>query len=512
VVFVVFFAVPLYGNGYSLFNFIAPYSCQATWGFGGVLLTIYALLRHAARERRRWLLVAGLGLGIAFLDKPELLLTTLGALGMYLGLALLQTWRQGRTAGGIKPGLRKFAGWLGWGLCGFLAAYLPVFLVLAQEGGWAYGFRAANWTLQVFFNPDYSRITRMHFQYRELGFDQPWTNLRSHLQWGMVLLVFCAVMGWAGCGWQKARSAGRTGLGFMGLIMALSFLVILFFHWLVIGRLLLVPTVLTLLITVGWSLRRAWQGRKETDRLAGLTVVATAAMLMLSRMLLNVRIYDYGFFLAVLATLLLVHILVYELPGRLGGGTKPNGLLQTTLALLVLAGAVQLGRNSLASYAQRNFPIGQGRDRFYYYTQDINPDGIYLDTMVKVMQERFDWVKTVVAFPESQAVNYQLRKIDPVPDTQFAPDELRIAGIDNVLAKLAAQPPEAVVINARSLPEYGDPYFGATASSGKAIVDWVKSNYTLAYFTGNSPYSDSGHAIDIFIRRDLAAGYSGGSK
>jgi len=506
VVFVVVFAMPLLGdNVRSLFNFIAPYACQTTWGFGGVLLTVYALLRHAAHVRRRWLFVAGIGLGIAYLDKSEVLLAAAGVLGVYLGVALLQTWRQGRAEGAVKPGLRKFAHWLGWVLAGFLAAYLPVFFFFVSEGGWVYGFHAVNWTLQVFLNPDYTRVTTSYWQDINLGFDHPWANLLNHLHWGLGLGAFCAVAGWAGWGWQKAQQAGRGGQEFVGLIMAMSFLVIFFMNWLAIGLAFLAPTALAMLVTVGWCLCRTWQGHAVTERMLGLAVVATAAMLMLARMLLNVRIFGYGFFLGVLATLLVVHLLVYELPLRFGREAKLNGLLQATLALLVLAGTAQLGRLSLANYAHRIFPVGWGRDRFYSYTPDIDADGIFLNSVVDIVNAHFSWVNTVVAFPESQGVNYYLRKINSVANMQFAPDDLEMAGIDNIVAKLTANPPEAVVITARRMPEYGVDYFGENDISGKAILDWVKQNYAPAYIFGKTSLSATGYEIDIYIRRDLVA-------
>ncbi len=513
VVFLVVFAVPCYPNSdRSLFNYIAPYSCEATWGLGGVLLTVYALLRHAVSGRRRWLLGAGLGLGIAFLDKPELLLAALGALGTYLGLALLQAWRQGRAEGAVKPGLVQFAGWLGGVLAGFLAAYLPVFLVLAHAGGWAYGFRAANGSLQLIFDPAYVRVAMTHYQSVMMGFDHPWTNLLNHLQWGLALIGFCVVAGWAGWGWRKAQEAGEPGRGFVGVMMALGFLVVLFTDWLAIGRALLLPTVLAVVITAGGSLRAAWQGRAGRDRLAGLAVVAMAAMLLLVRILLNVRIYNYGFFLSVLAALLLVHVLVYEIPLGCGRAGKSNSLLQIAFALLVIMGTAQLGRLSLAMYGQRNFPVGQGRDRFYSFTREINDNGVFLNQIVKVIQDHFGQVKTVVAFPESMGVNYYLRKINPVADMQFHPDVLRLTGPDKIVAELTAHPPEAVVLFALDLTEYDAAYFGADDASGKSILDWVKSNYAPAYIAGNSSFSATGHAIDIYIRRDLVPAYSGGSQ
>ncbi len=504
VVFLVVFALQLYGEPVS--NFIAPYSCQGTWGFGGVLLTVFALLRHGLHPRRRWLVVAGLGVGIAFLNKPELLFAALGALGIFLTLDLLKSWRLAEINGGAISVIR-FAGVAM--VCisaGFLTAYLPVFFALAHAGGWSYGFRAANWSLQVFLNPDYTKATTTHIQTAFLGFDHFWPYLFSHVQWGLVFVAFCLIAGWAGRRWLKAQSAGRPGQGFLGLFLALCFLIVLNARWLSLGRTLLVPAILTALATVGYSLRRAWQRLPDVPRLPGLAVVATSALLMLARMILNGRIFGAGLFEAVLATLLLVHILIYELPWRFGDGTKPNSLLQTTLALVVLAGVVALGQLSQGHYESRIFQVGTGRDRFYADTPEINPDGIYLNTVITVMREHFKQVKTVIAFPETMAVNYHLRLTNPIPDVQFVPDTILMAGLDNLLAKLTAHPPEAVVLTARRLPEYGVPYFGADPG-GKALIEWVKANYSVGFYGGNSTISLTGHTIDIFIRRDLAAGY-----
>ena len=503
-VFLVVFALQHYGEPAS--NFIAPYSCQGTWGFAGVLLTVFALLRHELHRQRRWLWLAGLGVGIGYLNKPELLLAAAGALGVYLGLALLKTLRQGGTDGGVKSGLRFLTSSAGWVLAGFLTAYLPVFLIFAHEGGWSYGFSAANWSLQVILNPDYTKATTTHIQTAFLGFDNFWPYLFSHLFWGFVFIAFCLISAWAGRAWLKSQASGRSGQVFLGLFLAMCFLVVLFTRWLDLGRALQVPSVLAVLITVGCSLRRAWQGTAAGVRVTGLAVVATTAVLMLARMVLNGRIFGAGLFEAVLATLFLVHILVYELPWRSGNGTVPNSLLQTTLALVVLAGVLALGQLSWGHYESRNFAVGVGRDRFYSDSPEMNSDGINLNTVITVMKQHFGRIKSVLALPESMAVNYHLRLINPISDVQFVPDTIYMVGLPNLLAKLTANPPEAVVITARRLPEYGVAYFGADPD-GKALVDWVKANYTLGFFGGKSAASVTGHSIDIYIRRDLAASY-----
>jgi hypothetical protein len=198
--------------------------------------------------------------------------------------------------------------------------------------------------------------------------------------------------------------------------------------------------------------------------------------------------------------------LVYELPLRFGRDAKPNGLLQITLALLVLAGTAQLGRLSLANYANRGYPVGTGRDHFYSYPPIINADGAMLNIIIAAMRQHFGQVETVVAFPESMAVNYHLRNIDPVAYMQFTPDEINIAGLDNILAELASHPPEAVVLSAREMHEYDKDHFGVDDASGKTLVDWVKINYTPLFIDGETTYSPTGHDIDIFIRRDLVHG------
>ena len=510
VIFIVVFSTSILKyHDAGIFNYITPYSCQATWGLGGVLLTVYALLRHIANGRRRWLFLAGVGVGIAYLDKVELLFTALGALGLYLGLRLVERLRAPNAAGGLKSSIRQFTVWLGWCLAGFLTTYFPVLAYFVRAGGWNYGFSSANWSLRMFVDPSYARATTTYFQYSSLGFDHPWPNFLSHLGWGLVLVGFCVIAVWAERRWRNAQRTGRAEQGFIGLVLGMSFLAVLFTDWLDIGRALLVPTILIVLGAVGWSFWQVWQRRALSNRLLGVAVVAAAAMLMLLRMLLNVRLAGYGFFLAPLALLLVAHGLVYEIPWRFGDKTRPNSLLQVTFTLLVLVGVVQIGRLSLANYADRTYQVGTGRDHFYTYAPEISDQGLVLNIVINIIQQHFNGIKTLTAFQESQAADYHLRKINPLAEMQFHPDILTQVGIDNLVAQLTAHPPDAVVVTARSMPEYGVAYFGSNDFTGKAIIDWVKLNYVTAFYYGESSDSAFGHKIDIFLRRDLVANAGG---
>jgi len=174
--------------------------------------------------------------------------------------------------------------------------------------------------------------------------------------------------------------------------------------------------------------------------------------------------------------------------------------LQIVFPLLVLVCVAQLGRQSLASYANRTYTVGEGRDRFYAYTPNISGDGAILNIVTSILHINFPDVKTVVALPESMAVNYYSRKPSPVATMQYVPDALSMAGLDQVLAELKANPPDVMVLYARDMHEYGVAYFGADEKSGKGIVDWVVKDYNPVFAYGQTPFSFSGHVIDIYVR------------
>ncbi len=504
VVFLTVFAVPLYlDSPHSLFNFITPYSDQAVYGFAGCALAVFALVRHAGGGRKWWLLGAGAGAAIALLCKPELMLASLATLALYLALQFLQILRDKSITTTTPRRLGSFAILAGLALGGFFIVYLPVLFSLASAGGWAYAFRAANWVLQVFYDPAYSAASHTPFQISIMGFDHVGANLLTHFGWGALLLVGCAAAFWVARGWSPAAD---SQVGPLVFVCALCFAAILLVNWQFIGPALLVPTLLTALLACGFSFWRAWQGNVRAHVLQ-LAIVATAAILLLSRMLLNVRIYNYGFFLGIFAALLVVHLLVYELPRSFGRAAAPNALLQISFTLLVLAGAAQLGRASLANYANRTFPVGEGRDKFYASPPNVMADGAILDTAIAATHKYFSAIKSLVAFPESMAFNYHLKIPSPIPDLQFIPDVIKMAGEDNVLRALDAHPPEAVILYARDLSEYQMTYFGADAASGKNIIDWVNAHYTPIFIYGKTPMSATGHVLDILVRKDLAKNY-----
>jgi hypothetical protein len=292
-------------------------------------------------------------------------------------------------------------------------------------------------------------------------------------------------------------------------------------QWQDIGVALNFSTIIMTVVMIGWCGWAAWRDAPDFERALGLAVVGTAAGLMLARMILKGRIYHYGFFMALLAALFIVHLVVAEGARAAEGQRRRNWLLPAAFAAVVLYGGLTLTQFSLRRYSLKTFEVGTGRDRFYTFQPqaakgvkvepgDIySPSGMILKLMLEEAAKALPKAKTIVAFPETAAVNYHLRVRCPVPEVEFHPTGLGFAGPEHVLAELKANPPDGVFFYFRSMLEYHVPFFGANEGSGQAILQWLAANYTVMwnyephklYFQNNPniPLTPTGDVIDLLV-------------
>lgn len=452
------------------YNFITPYVSQATWGFFGVLLTLEGALANTKDESPRGWLIAGVGLAIAWLSKAE---TLLAASVVPLALTVLRRR--------LPP--RHF-------FVGFAAVGVPVWLLLTAEGGWGYGLRAFNQVIAFSLSPDVRATLESVPIFRtDLGTDAPLENLLSHLGRGAALLAVIALVALSPRGWQRSRPVTAV-LGVAGAVavVALS-------DWLRMGRALLLPVVLTAVLSTVAALR-------GVKKWAPLSLLSLAALAMLARMALNVRLYHYGFTMAVLATMVAVHLLVFEAPRfRLAEGAVPPRWLVLGAAALVLAGSARLTAHSLEMHGAKKVTVGAGRDAFLAFApaQQRHP-GLVNDMMAAV--ERYTpGAKTLVVFPDSAAVSYLTRRPSPIPEFEFNPVSLGFSGAAQVLERLQAHPPDVVLLCSYDLRSHGTPFFGATDASGRALAAWVKAHYLPVAAGPSGPLSVTGHTWDLLAPR-----------
>jgi 4-amino-4-deoxy-L-arabinose transferase-like glycosyltransferase len=498
VVFLADFAFSHYGTNAN-YNFITPYASQATYGLAGLLLLLWALLRHGQSERPGWLVAAGLGLGVAYLDKPEPLLAALAVLGIYL-LARTMACARSRTPqhdeGGAARWLLRAVGWLAGG---FFCAWLPVFIFFLSKGGLVYAFAAADFVPRTMVGASFlSTVKSSPLVLEMFGFDQPWQNFLFELRQGGWFALLCGAMVLVSRDWTRQKIYGEAWWALLALMLVLGGACIgLARLGEDLGAEFVFPVCLVAGFYVGASLRQVWRGRPSRD--LGLALVGVAAVIMLARMILRARLLHYGFFMMPLAVLFWVQLMVVEAARPVVGAVRRNWLLPTVFSALALLTAVTLLRTSLDNYARKNYPVGVGRDRFYTFQPKDYTGGEFLNTMISAFHEKTPAAQSLAAFPEGIAVNYHCRVPTPLAELEFHPVALSFAGPGRVVEELQAHPPDAVFLYYRDLSEYGAKYFGADEASGRDIVLWLREHYVPVFQIGPTQNTVTGNDIDLMV-------------
>jgi len=507
---VVFLGVFALGNydHVANYNFIAPYVAQSTYSFAGLVVVLWSLVHHLKSGRKFWLGGAGLGLAVVYLDKPEALLAALGSLGLYFSVQVIHAAR-------LEPPLvdwRVAGCWLGsaisWLAGGFCSLWLPVFLYFLWRGGLRYSVLATNFVpYSVMASRFRHAVETAQLQQGFFGFDQPWVHFTEQSLAGLLLVLVCAVM--IGAAWMWPRSS-KFSIGWWGWPALVVVTGIVGFwlaeyresNWRLIGQAMVFPVILAAVAAAIGSLWQAWTGRGGSMRPLGMATVGVAAALMLARMILNGRVFHFGFFMMPLAALWLVHLLVVEGAKFAAAGRRGDFLLPVIFAALVLTGTVSLTRLSLRNYVQKNFQIGEGRDHFFTYAPEVFSNGAFLNSMLETYKQKTPRARTLVVFPEGIAVNYLLRVPTTMAELEFQPVALAYSGPAHILDELSAHPPESIIFYERDYTEFGSPYFGADEASGRNLVLWVNDHYWLVGIYGQTEKTASRHILDILRPRD----------
>jgi hypothetical protein len=503
VVFLGVFAFCQYNTRATNFSYIAPYVAQTTYGFTGLLLVIWGLVRHLRSERPIWLMVAGFGAGVAYLDKPEPVLAAGGALGIYL---VAQSIGRARTAAGAALTDGRGAGnWaaraVGWLAAGFFALCLPVFIFFWTQGGFAYALRATNWVLRSVLDPATRQVmANSSFMKAVIGFDHPWKNFAVQAEDGLGLVLVCGVIIVSIRKWTTLKKFSSQW--WIALLIAITaaeageWLGWWADGWGGIGHAFVFPVCLAAAFYGIWSLWLAWRGGVEFSRVLGLAVLGVPASLMLARMILNGHIDAYGFVMMPLAMLFWIHLLVVEAaPGRARGGW----LRPAIFTVLTLSATFSLLNFNLLLYSLKTYPVGEGRDHFYTFPPDINPEGLLLNVMIASVKKDTPNARTLVAFPHGIAVNYHCRVPSSVAEMEFNPVALGFVGPQHVVDELSAHPPDAVIVFHADYYVFGLQYFGQDEGSGSGIIHWLNDKYKVIARGGACDDSASGHKVDLLV-------------
>ena len=426
--------------GTANYNFVCPYTHELTHGLILAVAALALLVRRPEDGGALRLGAVGLLAGLVFLTKPEVFLALGLALVVTLPLALSLAPRRTRLVGlGVFAGGALLPPLVAGGL---LAAALGV--------GEAFG--------QLFFG--YAQLgdptlSALPFYQQMSGLADPVGNLGLALRGAGLsagLLVWAGALAYV----VGRRAAGQRGLAWLVVLAhALAFLLLRReIPWALVARglPLVVGALLVLGLVVGWR-RPTAEGRR-----AWLPLLALAALALglLAKILLNARIFHYGFALALPATLAFVWAALQHLPAwiaRRGG------------SLVVARGVVLAAVTAFAFFhlevANAVFSVKTSTVSNGAWELRSDERGPFVQAAYEQLQARMAAGDTLAVLPEGVMLNVLLRAPNPTPYVNLMPHEIAMFGPEKVRESFVEAAPRFLALVHKDTAEYGPPVLRA---------------------------------------------------
>ena len=453
------------------FNFVCPYAHEATHGFLLALAALVCALRAgdprahpSLRPALLWSAGAGLLCGLCFLTKPEPFVAGLGASALALALSA-----------GPRPARERVA----LGAAFAAALVLPAVLAFALLARAMSADEAARATLGSWAYLDNADLLGQRYFAWSMGLDDPRQSLlRMAGALGREALLLLPALGLAWTlrgrpGPQRwaAPAAGLLTLG--GLIPFARAR-----WWFGLARPLPLWTLAVLLAAA-----LAWKrgGEAAHTRACGARLaLATLALLLLPRIVLNARVFHYGFVLAGPALALLVAALLDWIPRGLDGAGAAGRVFAAAAGAAVIVAVVFHLTESQSRMEALRQEVGQGPDRFR-----ADARGGYVRAVVEALAQMPGEDPTLAVLPEGVMINYLARRPTSVPYLTMLPVEEDLFGEDELLGALQRRPPHLVALVHRSTGEFGPEYFGTDYAV--RTLQWVRAGYAPLFAVGDPP-------------------------
>lgn len=451
------------------YNWVCPYSHELTHGAALALAGLWALSRYQADGRLRWVAFMGMALGLLVLTKVEVLVA--GTIGLGTGLAL--------TVAIERPPRRlaRIAGTLGGvALVPIAATFLCFARVLSTD-------EILRWPLGHWRAAARADLVAMPFYREGLGIDDVPANLAKL---GTAALWWLAVLGPGIVGAVALRRPGRHRAPVAAALFAATALG-LWWRWRAIAWFDAArPLPLFMLFVLAGSVTALARHRRDPERARRFALQAAAAafgLAMLAKMILDARVFHYGFVLAMPATLVLVVALLAWLPDAASelGGYGP-ALRAVVLGALVVGVPAHLGAMSRL-VAQKVHAVGEGRDLIL-----ADDRGPVVEKLLGEVRARASSGQTLVVAPEGIMVNYIARRENPTPYYQIGPLMMTVFGEDAVLRSLQEHPPAFVALVNKETAHEGARFFGQ--DYGRRVFAWIEANYRSVAEIGPPPFRD----------------------
>jgi len=224
---------------------------------------------------------------------------------------------------------------------------------------------------------------------------------------------------------------------------------------------------------------------------------------LLGKMLLNPRIINYGFVLAMPATVLVAAAAVSLLPESLFKKRAGGQIMMATAVAAVLGGIAHHISWSDGFYRVKTLRVWDGADSFMTYPVSLDSRGLVLEHTARWIEENTDEGESLLILPEGAIVPYWTRRVDPVGFPLLMPADLISAGgEDVVLSRIIEARPDIILFVHRPVPEYGTGMFGSEEEYGQRILSWIEQNYHVVGGVGGEPLRGERFGSRVLRRTD----------
>ncbi|MGD1019430.1 MAG: hypothetical protein ABSA12_08935 [Verrucomicrobiia bacterium] len=450
-------------------NYATPYAHETTHGMLILLLLVAVLMRWLAKPVNKWCPLAGFLFGLTAVLKPEImlaagLLTATAAVLHRRGAGRLTIAGLGAWAiGAVLPTL-VFAG--------YFLRHLPVM------EAWAAACHA--WLTVVSTTRYTGVVSNIHF----LGFDAPWSHLIQHIAAtgiavGVIAVV--VVLGRILGRQQDGKSRAIFGIPMLLAILCASWSCVV---WIEIGRCLLGLVSLYLAWHVVTIQRNPVSAGRDVVNLR--LLLAVLAMALMLRMMLNGRIYQFGYYQAALAGTVVSAVLVGEVPALTASGRWRRSAMAAGVLALLLPGVAVLTVESQLAYRRRTYAVGEGVDQFFAFSPQFDRTGELVQTVAEQLRHQ-PAGQTLLVLPEGEMLNYLARMPSPLAPFFYFSEATEGGREQRLLETLKQRPPDWVVIISRDLRARGIKRYGERPGAGQLLVQWVTTNYRVDRAIGGDP-------------------------
>lgn len=219
---------------------------------------------------------------------------------------------------------------------------------------------------------------------------------------------------------------------------------------------------------------------KRSINLSFLTFIIFGFFLLL-KIILDVNLYNYGFVLAMPASLIIISFLFSGLSVH---SSQPLALRILPFIILasVMASHIWLYK---IKYDAKDFPIGQGPDKILttnQQTMSVVNRGLQTQKTLDEINKNMYPSSTFTVFPEGVLLNFLSKKLNPIPYLNFMPPEIAFYGENNIIESLNKNMPDYILLIDRNVLEYGFQEFGK--DYGRNIYLWIQDNYDFKTVIG----------------------------